>query len=223
MSWRLFYESYLATYIEKDIRVFGRIEDEHNFIQFMRALAARTGQLLNYSDLARDAGVSVNTAKSWASLLETAGLVFLLYPWSRNLTSRVVKTPKVYFFDTGLAAYLAGQDSPEILSRGPLAGPALETYVIGEIIKSYWNNGERPSFFFYRDVKQREIDLIIEKGGLLYPIEIKKTASPRPTDVANFALLDVPRICTGTSALICQTAEPVPLGKNAVALPVGEL
>jgi predicted AAA+ superfamily ATPase len=223
MDWKLFYDSYLSTYIEKDIRLFGRIEDEQSFLLFIRIIAARSGQLLNYSNIASDAGISVNTAKAWVSLLLTSGLIFLLYPYSGNLFSRAVKTPKLYFWDTGLMSYLAGVDSAGSLANGMLAGSALETYAVTEILKSYQHNGERVNAWFYRDKEQREIDLLIEKSGALFPIEIKRTASPGIKDIRHFEVLDKPGVKRGLGAVICLVDKPVPLRQDAVALPVGYL
>jgi predicted AAA+ superfamily ATPase len=223
MEWLRFYDSYLSTYIEKDIRVFGNIRDEHDFIQFLKVIAARTGQLLNYSTLANDVGVSVNTIKSWVSLLETSGLVYLLYPYSNNLSSRAIKTPKLYFFDTGLAAYLAGWSTSELLENGSMNGSILETYAVTEIIKSYWHNGRRPIVYFYRDKDQQELDMVIEQNGVLYPVEIKRTASPDSKDIRHFNVLKKMGLKTGPGAVICLIDEPLPLRDDIVAMPISYL
>ena len=186
-------------------------------------MAARTGQLLNYSELARDVDVSVNTAKNWLSVLEASGLVFLVRPYSNNLTSKAVKTPKVYFYDTGLVAYLTGYESPEALSSGIINGAILETYVVSEIVKSYIHNGEPASVYFYRDTNNREIDLIVEKGNILYPIEIKRTASPSKNDARHFGVLEKARMDVGLGAVVCLVDSPVSLGPDIVAMPVAYL
>jgi predicted AAA+ superfamily ATPase len=174
---------FVATYIEKDVKSLINITQEHSFLKFLKVVAARTGQLLNYSDIANDVEISVNTAKAWLSVLETSGLLYLLYPYSNNITSRATKTPKLYFFDTGLACYLTGWDNADVLENGAMNGAILETYAVSEVIKSYWHNGEQPRIYFYRDKEQREIDLIIEKNNKLYPVEIKKTATPTLKDI----------------------------------------
>jgi predicted AAA+ superfamily ATPase len=223
MEWLRFYDSYFSTYIEKDIRVFGNIKDEHDFIQFLKVTAARTGQLLNYSTLANDLGISVNTVKSWVSLLETSGLVYLLYPYSNNLSARVIKTPKLYFFDTGLAAYLAGWSNPELLENGSMNGAILETYAVTEILKSYWHNGQRPNVYFYRDRDGRELDIVIERNGVLHPIEIKRTTNPDNKDIRHFDVLKKLGRKTGLGCVICLVDEPIPLRKDIVALPLSYL
>jgi predicted AAA+ superfamily ATPase len=223
MSWRVFYESYLATYIEKDIRAEGHIKEEHSFVTFLKQLAAMTGQLLNYSSLAKDSGVSVNTAKSWVSLLESTGLVYLLYPYSNNLTRRVIKTPKIYFFDTGLASFLTGQDNPAILQNGILSGHIFETYVVTEIIKSYWHHGVKPGFYFYRDKAGNEIDLIIEAEDTLYPIEVKRSGNPVRDDAKHFPLIKNLGHPVGLGAVVCLVPSTVPLGEGAVAVPLSAI
>lgn len=223
INWKLFYGSYVRTYIERDVRQILNLTQEIAFMKFVKVLAARTGQLLNYSELARDVDVSVNTAKNWLSVLEASGLVFLVRPYSNNLTSKAVKTPKVYFYDTGLVAYLTGYESPEALSSGIINGAILETYVVSEIVKSYIHNGEPASVYFYRDTNNRELDLIVEKGNILYPIEIKRTASPSKNDARHFGVLEKTRMDVGLGAVVCLVDSPVSLGPDIVAMPVAYL
>jgi predicted AAA+ superfamily ATPase len=220
MKWELFYESYVNTYIEKDVRSLVNIIQEHNFLKFLKIVAARTGQLLNYNSMANDIGISVNTVKSWISILETSGLIFLLYPYSTNITSRLIKTPKLYFFDTGLACYLTGWDTVKVLQNGAMNGSMLETYVVSEIIKSYWHNGKKARLYFYRDKNQKEIDLIIEQNNILYPIEIKRTANPTIDDVKNFNTLKAFTKNVGTGVVICLVDSPLPITKNDLAIPL---
>ncbi|WP_343389921.1 DUF4143 domain-containing protein, partial [Candidatus Amarobacter glycogenicus] len=149
----------------------------------------RTGQLLNLADLARDADVAPNTAKNWLAILQTAEIVYLLEPYSTNLSKRLVKAPKLYFLDTGLAAYLTEWASPETLEAGAMSGPILETWVVVELLKSYWHSGRRAPFYYVRDKDQREIDLMIVQDGVAYPLEIKKTAAPSRDDVRHFGAL----------------------------------
>lgn len=174
----IFYKSYIQTYIERDIKDTHNISDSITFYNFIRAVAARTGQLLNYADLARDVAVDPKTVKAWLSVLERSGLVQLVYPYHNNITQRMIKTPKVYFLDTGLCAYLTDWDSPKTLEAGAMSGAVLETYVFTEILKSYWHNCKEAQIFFYRDKDQKEIDFIIEQNSTLYPIEVKKLSCP---------------------------------------------
>ncbi|MGB1257715.1 MAG: ATP-binding protein, partial [Thiolinea sp.] len=174
----LFYNAYIQTYLQRDVRDLTRVGDERAFLQFLRAVAARTSQLVNYADLARDVGVDQKTVKSWLSILEVSGIIYLLQPWHSNLSKRLLKTPKLYFMDTGLCAYLTQWSSPDTLEAGALNGAILENWMLMEILKSYWHNGLQPSAWFYRDKEQREIDLLLERDGKLHPVEFKKTASP---------------------------------------------
>jgi len=217
----MFYASYLKTYIERDIRELINVADEHSFVKFVRVAAARTGQLLNYSDMARDVDVSVNTIKSWISILETSGLVYMLYPYHNNITNRVVKTPKMYFIDTGLCCYLSGWESVTALSNGAMSGAILETYVVSEMLKSYWHNGKQARFYFYRDKEKREIDLLIERDNVFYPIEIKRTASPKPGDVKHFALLSKLGLNVGMGAIVCLYDGLLPLNESVNIIPIG--
>ena len=213
-------DSYMTTYILRDIRDLSRVGDEISFMRFVKAAAARTGQLLNMSDLAKDADVSHSTARNWISILETTGLVYMLSPYHSNITKRIIKTPKLYFLDTGLCSHLTGWSSPETLEAGAMTGHILETWVISEIIKSYMHAGKIPPIFFYRDRDGKEIDLLIEKDGILYPVEIKKTASPGEKDIRNFRVLKNTGRKIGNGAVICLAENHLPLSKNITAYPV---
>lgn len=176
-----FYQSYIATYIQRDVKDVLAISDETTFLVFLKAMAARTGGLLNYAEVARDVGVDQKTIKSWLSVLETSGLVYLLQPYHSNLTKRLVKTPKLYFLDTGLCAYLTKWPTPESLEAGAMSGAILETFVFSEILKSYWHNGIEPHLHYYRDTDQKEVDLIIETGDGFFPLRSKKPPPhPKP-------------------------------------------
>ncbi|MCC6159748.1 MAG: ATP-binding protein [Deltaproteobacteria bacterium] len=216
----LFYGSYVQTYIQRDVRDLARVGDEAAFGRFVRACAARTAQLLNLSDLARDAAISVNTAKAWLSILETSGLVYLLEPWHSNVTKRLVKTPKLFFADTGLCSHLTQWSSPETLEAGAMAGPILETWAVSEIVKSYCHAGMRPPVYFYRDKDQVEIDLVIVRDGAMHPVEIKKTASPTASDARHFSRLDGFGLKVGRGTVLCLVDTDLPLTKNAIAMPV---
>ncbi len=203
-----FYSSYVKTYIERDVRNLTQIGDELLFLKFVSVTAARTAQLVNYADIARTTGISEGTAKKWLSVLVSSGLVYLLQPYSSNVEKRVVKTPKLYFMDTGLAAYLTKWHNSGVLMSGAMAGAYFETFVITEILKGFYNNGLEPPVYFYRDKDKIEIDLLIEDNGILYPVEIKMTSSPSKKDAASFSILQRTHsvtiapgiiVCTGSS------------------------
>lgn len=219
----IFYRSYVQTYLERDIRDLTRIGDESKFLMFLRVAAARTGQLLNLSDMARDVGISSMTARSWLSLLETSGIVTLLRPYSRNVTAKIVKTPKLYFMDTGLACYLSGWTNETALMTGAMSGAMLETFAVSEIIKRAWNAGEEPRMWFYRDNAQTEIDILLEYDGVLHPIEVKKSASPSEADVRSFGRVVNKGLPLGTGALLCLSQELRPLNREVMVVPAGAL
>ena len=222
VSWDVFYTGYVRTYLERDVRDLITVKDEASFYHFLVACAARTGRLVNHSDLARDAGVDTKTAQSWLSVLQASGVVRLLRPFWSNATKRLTKTPKLYFMDTGLACHLLGWSSPETLRRGAMAGHVFETFVVGEVIKSYLNaGGDARNVHFYRDARQREIDLIIQEGRVLHPVEIKTSATVTREAAAGFSVLnDVGDYDVGAGAIICQTREPYPLTAGVEAVPV---
>ncbi len=219
----LFYSSYTQTYLQRDVRDLARVGDEMAFLRFLRTTAARTGQILNLADMARDADVAPNTAKHWLSILQTAGVVYLLAPYHANISKRLVKTPKLYFLETGLAAYLTGWSSPETLEAGAMSGALLETWVVAELLKGYWHSGRQPELYYYRDKDQREIDLLILQDGVVYPLEIKKTASPRPEDVRHFQTLERLGLPIGPGGLICLAQQSLPLTATVRSIPVGEI
>ncbi len=223
MNPHLFFSSYVQTYLQRDIRDLARVGDELSFLRFVRATAARTGQLLNLADLARDTGVAFNTAKHWLSILETSGLVFLLEPYYNNVSKRLVKTPKLYFTDTGLCSYLTEWTSPQTLEAGAMSGSIFETWVVMEIVKSYQQAGQRPPLTFYRDRDGKEVDLLITKDATVYPVEIKKTASPNPYDVKHFAALKVGSNAIGEGGIICLAQQVLPLTSSASAIPCSAL
>ena len=219
--WKMFYDSYMQTYIERDVKQILKVSDELLFVSFMRVLAAQTGQLLNYASVSKEIGVAETTVKSWLSVLQTSGLVFLLHPYSNNLTARAIKTPKVYFADTGLACYLTKWNTPETLESGAFSGAIFETYVVSEIIKSYMHNGQEPSIYFYRNRDGIEIDVILEENGTLYPIEIKKKSNPDKGDIKNFAILSRFEKNIGTGAVLCLAPTYLPLSDQAWIVPAG--
>lgn len=221
-NWTAFYDSYIRTYLERDVRQLINVGNEVAFITFLKVVAARTAQELNFEDIARNVGISPATAKNWISVLKTSGIVYLLQPYFKNITKRLTKTPKLYFMDTGLAAYLAGWTTPEALQFGTSAGAFFETFVVSEILKSYWHNAENPPVCFFRDEKGHEIDLLIQKNNKFYPIEIKKHATPSFKDISAFKIFSkIEQIEYGCE--ICLTPETQLLSSNANAISVWDI
>jgi len=220
MDWDMFLSSYVQTYLQRDVRDLAQVGDEMAFLRFLRTAAARTGQLLNMADMARDADVAPNTAKKWLSILQASGLVYLLEPYFSNLTKRMVKSPKLYFLDTSLAAYLTEWSSPETLAAGAMSGAILETWILGELLKSWQHNGLRPPFYYYRDTDQKEIDLLIVRDGTVYPLEFKKTASPGKAAARHFAVLAKLGLPVGTGAVLCLVQQALPLSTDVWSVPV---
>ena len=224
-EWQMFYAAYVRTYIERDVRDLSQVGDEVKFTQFMTVAASCTGQLLNIASLARDVGISQPTAERWLSILVTSNLIYLLKPYHNNITKRTVKTPKLYFLDTGLAAYLTRWNTPEVIKNGAMAGAFFETFVISEIIKSYGNKGilDIP-LYFYRDRDGNEIDLLIEDSGTIYPIEIKKNADPSKSDIAKFSIIDkIPTVDRGQGGVICMYENLTTLYGNDRSIPINML
>lgn len=216
----LFYSSYLQTYLERDVRDLLRVGNQNAFLRFLRACAAGTGQLLNVAGLARVADVTPATANQWLSILEASRIVFLLPPYHSNLSKRLVKRPKLHFLDTGLCAYLTQWSSPQTLSSGAMAGHIFESFVFAEILKSWWHNGLNPNIFFYRDRDQREIDLLIERDGQLYPLEIKLGATPNRSWTRTFGSLDHLTVPWQHGNVICLSPDILPLSQKVTAVPV---
>ncbi len=223
ISTDLFFSSYIQTYLQRDIKEIIKISSEKTFYNFVRVIAARTSQLLNYADIARDVGIDQKTAKAWLSALEASGLVYLLQPYHNNLTNRLIKTPKLYFLDTGLCAYLTKWSSSQALEAGAFSGAILETWVISELLKSYWYNGKTPYFYFYRDKDLKEIDLLIDLDNTIFPIEIKKSASPSLNAANNFSVLTKLNQTIGHGALLCLRQTDIPISTNIDAIPISYL
>ena len=199
----VFYSSYIQTYIDRDVTTDIPGVDKVMFADFIRAAACRSGQMLNLHDIAGDVWISDDTAKRWMKELEKSGIVFFLHPYSNNLLKRTIKTPKMYFFDTGLVCYLTRYSSPEILMNGAINGAILENYVVSEIIKTYSNSAKDCLLHYYRDKNSNEIELIMESDGQLHPIEIKKSINPPIQITRAFKLLDKASVPRGTGAIIC--------------------
>lgn len=215
-----FFPSYTQTYLERDVRALSQVGDLLKFYNFISVVAARTGQLVNYADLASTVGVDSKTAKKWLSILAASSIVYLLPPYSGNVEKRLIKTPKLYFADTGLAAYLTRWLNPEVLAAGASAGAFFETFVVMEIVKSFSNAGMAAPLYFYRDKDGKEIDLIIDMNGCIYPVGIKLTATPRERDCVNFkaaSAIKGRKIMGGT--LICSCSDVFALSEDVVAAP----
>jgi predicted AAA+ superfamily ATPase len=220
----LWHSSYVQTYLERDVRSLRQVGDLISFQSFLRALAARTGQLLNLTDVSRDLGVAVNTAKAWLSVLEATFQVIVLRPYHANVGKRLVKTPKVYFTDTGMLCYLAGLTDPDHAAAGPLGGPIFETAILLEIVKTFVNRGEEPQIHFWRTSAGVEVDLVVEAGGKLIPIEVKLSATPRPAMASGIrAFQEDLGEKAGPGFVIHPGDVRLPLAPKVVALPFTEL
>lgn len=200
----LFYSSYISTYIERDVRQLSGSIEAVEFLRFLTAAACRVGQMVNYADIGNDMdGMRSDKVQEWLGLLEKSGILFYLHPYSNNLLKRTVTKPKLYFYDTGLVAYLTKWSSAETLEAGALNGAILENYAVAEIRKSYFNAGEEPVLYYYRDNDAKEIDIVLEADGVLHPMEIKKTANPAPQLARPFKLLDKGERRRGQGAILC--------------------
>lgn len=217
---QIFYSSYLATYIERDVKELSDAIDSLKFLQFITAVAARCGQMLNVADIARDADINQKQTKDWLGILETLGIIFYLHPYSNNLLKRLVKTPKLYFYDTGLICYLTKWISADTLESGAMNGAILENYVVAEIRKTYLNSGKEPFMYYYRDKDAKEIDIVLEHDGVLNPIEIKKSANPGPELVKVFSLLDKSSTPRSKGAVMCMKPELSAIDRENYIVPV---
>ena len=219
-DWDFFYRSYTKSYLERDVRNLMNVKDEGLFYKFMVALAARTGCLFNAADIANSVGVTLKTVQGWTSVLEASGIIFFLRPYENNILKRVVKTPKVYFNDTGLVCHLVGWDSPKLAQNGAMSGELFENLVVSEVAKSYLNSGrDIRNLFFYRDSNQKEIDLLILSGGQLYPIEIKKASQAVLGMAKNFPCIrQLDSMQAGT--ILCQCDKKLLLAENVRSLPL---
>lgn len=220
----MWHASYVQTYLERDVRMLKQIGDFIQFQSFLRALAARSAQLLNQTELARDLGVAVNTVKAWLSVLEATWQIVVLRPYFANVGKRLVKTPKIYFTDVGTLCHLVGLRDPDHAALSPMAGAIMETAVVTELIKTYVHRGIEPQIYFWRTAAGTEVDFIVEDGGKLIPIEVKLSSTPNPR-MAN--AITVFRRDFSKKAMRGYVVHPgdakLPLGKDATALPFIEL
>jgi len=217
---QIFYSSYVNTYIERDVKELSDAIDSLKFFYFITAAAARCGQMLNVADIARDADINQMQAKSWLTILETLGIIFYLYPYSNNLLKRLVKTPKLYFYDTGLVCYLTKWSNAETLESGAMNGAILENYVVAEIRKTYLNCGKEPYLYYYRDKDAKEIDVVMEHDGVLNPIEIKKTSNPGTELIKVFDLLDKSSTPRSKGAVVCMKPGLSAINRDNYIVPI---
>ena len=228
----LYFESYLDTYLSRDVRDLEQVGDLTTFLNFIRIVAARTATNVNYDALAQDTGISGPTAKKWLSILVSCGIVGLIEPYSNNALKRVIKAPKMYFWDTGLCAHLMGWGSAAVLEASAMSGAFFETWVVGEIYKSYLNAGKRPPLFFYRDSNKKEIDLIISRDGAVHPIEIKKGSAPANATKHFSVLAPIEKepepdefgaahlkTAIGSGAVVCLSSDLLPINRNNWYIP----
>lgn len=216
----IFYSSYIDTYMERDVRRLSSGIDSLKFLRFLRAAAARTGQQVNYKGIADDAEIDQTTAKNWLHILEALGIIFLLQPYSNNVLKRTVSTPKLYFYDTGLVCYLTRWTSAETAMEGAMNGALLENYTVAEVVKSYQNSGLEPFLYYYRDADAKEIDLLLERDGKLFPVEIKKMATPPKKLTKVFELIDKSPLQRGTGAILCMADKLGAFDQNNLIIPI---
>lgn len=215
----LYYSSYMNTYIERDVSALEQVGKLDEFRTLVTYLAANTAQELKYDGISKEIGVSAPTVKSWITILERSGIIYILKPYFNNVSKRLVKTPKCYFLDTGLAAYLTSWPTPETLMNGNASGAFFETYVVGEILKSYYNAGREPQLYYYRDIDKKEIDLLMTGAGKLYPMEIKKAKNPSNPN-KNFAVLNNLGLEVMPGLILCMADELFPINRNAWLCPI---
>ena len=212
---KLFYNSYIDTYITRDLRTLKNIESETSFINFLKIVACRTATNVNYETLANEANITAPTAKAWLSLLISSGLVLLIEPYLSNILKRIVKSPRMYMTDTGLVCNLMGWENPAVIENSYMSGAIFETYIVNEIYKNIVNRGDKPNLYFYRNNSKEEIDLIIEKNGIIHPIEIKKSANPK-NPLKNFKAIEGN---IGTGYVYCLCNDIVPISKKDYLVP----
>jgi predicted AAA+ superfamily ATPase len=214
-----YYSDYINTYLERDIKDLEQVGKLNEFYDFLVFMAARTGQELKYDEIAKNIGISAPTAKMWTTILERSGIIYILHPYYNNITNRLVKTPKMYFMDTGLASYLCRWSDEEVLASGAMSGAILETYIVSEIIKTYYNTGHQPNLYYYRDIDKKEIDLLIDEADTIYPIEIKKSKSPSDAG-KNFPVLQKLQKNIAPGLILCLSDELVPLSRDLWLCPI---
>lgn len=218
-----FYRNYQQTYIERDVRELDQAADMVEFSRFMAAAASQVGQTLNIESLSRDVGIPRRKAQSWLAILELSDIVFLLQPYSNNALARAVKTPKLYFNDTGLAAWLGRWTSPESIGAGAMAGALFENHVVSEVRKALVNSGDAAALWYYRDRDAKEIDIVLERDGMLLPLEVKRSANPQSGAARAFPILDRSTLDRGTGAIVCMKQEVGALPGGTLYMPAWAL
>lgn len=219
-----YYRNYLASYIDRDVKYIAREIDGLKYYDFIKSVAARTAQQINIAQIAGDVGINEVTAKRWLAVLETLGIIFFLHPYSNNVLKRALKKPKLYFYDTALAVQIIGWSTPEITMNSAMNGAYFENFVISEIRKSYYNAGKEPTLYYYRDKEGQEIDLILERDGVLHPIEIKKAAIATKDMIESFsALRAVYPYSLGKGAVICNAQNISAINQEVLIIPVSKI
>lgn len=221
-DWEWFYRDYVRTYLERDVRKIVNVKDELKFRNFLVSIAARSGQVLVYDDIAHDVGVDIKTVQHWLSVVAASGIVRIIHTYANNIIKRAIKSPKIYLMDTGLLCYLLGWKTAETAEKGAMSGNIFETFAVSEIIKSYINAGyDAEQIYYYRDADKKEIDLLIVDGDTLYPVEIKKSAHVSKDWIKNFNVLNkIPGKKIGKGAVICLAENPIPITEDVTALPI---
>ena len=219
----IFYSSYVQTYVERDVRDIFPGVDPIAFTHLLAAVACRTGQEINVHEIAKDLGVGDTSVRTGLAVLEKSDVIYWLHPYSANTLKRTVKSPKLYFFDTGLVAYLSRWSSPETLEAGAMSGAVFENWVVSEIRRSFTQRGLEPPLWYYRDRDGKEIDLVVELDGRLHPVEIKKTANPKAEMTASFRMLDHAPLPRGQGAIVCMVQELGAVSSDTLVLPAWAL
>ena len=219
----VFFNSYVSSYLERDVSALTQVGDKGAFLNLMRIAALRTGEQLSYANIAQDAGISPSTAKRWLSILETSGIITLLHPYHANATKRLVKTPKMHFMDSGLCAWLAGITSAKQLRESPLAGHIVESWAFSQVLRGYANSAHTIRLSYFRDKLGHEVDMLLEENGKLYPIEVKLSSSPALEDLGAVRHIPTGRLKLGGGIIICDVAKPLPLGLGNTAIPISAI
>ncbi len=214
-----YYSSYIDTYLMRDVAEAGGITNSAMFMKLLKACAALTAEQVNYATLAAAAEISEPTAKDWVRLLEGLGIIYLLQPYSNNELKRLVKTPKLYFCDTGLCAYLSMWLTRDTLMNGAASGRFFENYVVIELLKNYAYGKTKANLSYYRDSNAKEIDVFVELNGFIHPLEIKKSASPNRKEVKKYELIDKASIPRGSGGIVCMCDHPVPIDEKDSFIP----
>lgn len=217
------YSSYISTYIDRDVKEIADRVDSFKFLNFVTVVAALTSQMMNYKTIADAVEISVPTVKNWLNILERLGIIFYLHPYSNNLLKHMVTKPKLYFYDSGLVAYLTKWTDSETLMNGAMSGAILENFVVSEIVKSYQNAGLEPFIYYYRDKDNKEIDIVLERNGTLYPLEVKKTMMPDKRWTNVFGVLDKTSLKRGTGGILCLSDKFTAFDRDNLIIPVWEI